>query len=115
MGDVPEKRRADNPWPQYDFVFRTSSSHKEGGERDWAINTKSFEDDGKGNICAINVVRVEWKKEDNGAMKMVEVPGSEERWPEREEEGCQDEDADFRGGRQARRKFAAHDLSQADS
>lgn len=73
---LPEKRRADNPWPQYDFVFRTSSSHKEGGDRDWAINTKSFEDDGQGNVTAINVVRVEFK---DG--KMQEIPGTEERWP----------------------------------
>lgn len=73
---LPEKRREDNPWPQWDFVFRTSSSHKEGGDRDWAVNTKSFEDDGKGNIAAINVVRVEFV---NG--KMQEIPGTEERWP----------------------------------
>ena len=31
--------------------------------------------------AAINVVRVEWQKDDKGGMKMVEVAGSEERWP----------------------------------
>ena len=73
---LPSERRPDNPWPQWDFIARTSSSHKEGGERDWAILTKSFEDDGKGNVGAINVVRIEFKEG-----KMVEIAGTEERWP----------------------------------
>ena len=76
----PVSRTDDNPWPQWDFVLRTTSSHKEapGGDcRDWCINTKSFEDDGSGRVCALNAVRVEWSAPDaSGRRQMTEVPGS---------------------------------------
>jgi len=76
----PANRAEDNPWPQWDFILRTSSSHREaeGGDcRDWCINTKEFVDDGKGNVCAIRAVRVEWVIEPSGRRAMNEVPGSE--------------------------------------
>ena len=79
----PEKRVPLNPWPQWDFVLRTSSSHQEapdGDCREWCVNTKSFEDDGAGSVCAINVVAVEWGEPDvTGRRSMTEVPGSERR------------------------------------
>lgn len=78
----PMDRNPDNPWPQYDFVLRTSSSHKEGGERQWSILTKNFEDDGNGNVAALNAVKVEWSAPDaQGRRQMTEVPGSEMRIP----------------------------------
>ena len=46
----PIERAPDNPWPQWSFTFRTSSSHKEGGERMYCMLTKRFEDDGAGNV-----------------------------------------------------------------
>jgi glutamate synthase (NADPH/NADH) small chain len=65
-------------WPYWPIKLRTSSSHEEGVARDWAVNTKAFLDDGKGNVRALQCVRVEWKKDPNtGQNKMVEVPGSE--------------------------------------
>ncbi len=79
----PVQRAEGNPWPQWDFVLRTSTSHKEapGGDcREWCINTKSFEDDGNGNVRALNAVRVEWGEPDAaGRRQMTEVPGSEMR------------------------------------
>lgn len=79
----PVNRAYSNPWPQYNFSLKTTSSHEEapGGDcREWCINTKSFEDDGKGNICAINTVTVEWSEPDSaGRRTMTEVPGSERR------------------------------------
>ena len=79
----PETRSASNPWPQYNFSLKTSSSHREapaGDCREWCVNTKSFEDDGKGNICAINAVTVEWSEPDaTGRRTMTEVPGTERR------------------------------------
>jgi len=79
----PEARSARNLWPEWDFVLRTSSSHKEapGGDcRDWCINTKSFEGDENGNVRALNAVRVEWGDPDaSGRRAMTEVPGSEMR------------------------------------
>ena len=79
----PEARSARNLWPEWDFVLRTSSSHKEapGGDcREWCINTRSFEGDEQGNVRALNAVRVEWSEPDaSGRRTMTEIPGSEMR------------------------------------
>ncbi len=71
----PEKRAEDNPWPYWANTLRTSSSHKEGCERSWLVNTKKLIGDENGNVTGAEVVDVEWKKE-NGQFKMIEVPGS---------------------------------------
>jgi glutamate synthase (NADPH/NADH) small chain len=82
MPKPPVERAEDNPWPQWSFVYRTSSSHKEGGERRYSVLTKSFEDDGNGNVCALHTVQLEWGEPDeNGRRQMKEVPGTEERIP----------------------------------
>ena len=78
----PVNRAYSNPWPQYNFSLKTTSSHEEapGGDcREWCINTKSFEDDGKGNICAINTVTVEWSEPDSAGRRTMTSPGSERR------------------------------------
>ncbi len=81
----PAQRAENNPWPQWDAVLRTSSSHQEapGGDcREWSIHTKAFEDDGKGNVCAIHAVRVAWSEPDAGGRRvMTEIPNSEMRIP----------------------------------
>ncbi|HUM94599.1 MAG TPA: glutamate synthase subunit beta [Candidatus Competibacter sp.] len=62
-------------WPDWPLKLRTSSSHEEGCERDWAVATKQFF--GRdGRVRAIQIVRLEWKAQ-NGRQIMVEVPGSE--------------------------------------
>ncbi|MBI2432789.1 MAG: glutamate synthase subunit beta [Candidatus Hydrogenedentes bacterium] len=76
----PIERHPDNPWPQWSFVLRTSSSHKEGGERWYSLLTKHFEDDGNGHVAALHAVKIEWSEPDEtGRRKMIEVPGSEIR------------------------------------
>ncbi len=59
-------------WPNWPYKLRTSSSHDEGCTRDFAVATKKFIDDGKGNVKALRAVRVEWK---DG--RMSEIAGSE--------------------------------------
>jgi glutamate synthase (NADPH) small chain len=74
----PVSENKELTWPYWPIKLRTSSSHEEGVARDWSVNTKSFLDDGKGNVKALQCVRVEWKKDPNtGQSKMVEVAGSE--------------------------------------
>ena len=74
----PEQENKTMTWPYWPIKLRTSSSHEEGCERDWAVTTKSFKGDGKGNVKALVAARVEWKKDEaTGQMRMVEVPGSE--------------------------------------
>ena len=65
-----------NPvWPYWPQRLRTSSSHEEGAERDWAVATKRLEGEG-GQVNKLIGARVEWK---DG--KMQEVPGSEFAMP----------------------------------
>jgi glutamate synthase (NADPH/NADH) small chain len=67
----PEHENKPLVWPYWPTKLRTSSSHEEGCERDFAVATKRFE--GKnGKVEKLIACRVEWK---DG--KMVEVAGSE--------------------------------------
>jgi glutamate synthase (NADPH) small chain len=67
----PEQENKPLVWPYWPTKLRTSSSHEEGCERDWAVATKRLE--GKnGKVEKLIAARVEWK---DG--KMVEVPNSE--------------------------------------
>ncbi len=73
----PERENKSLVWPYWPLKLRTSSSHEEGAERDWAVATKAFLGDGRGRVRALHVVRVEWKADAQGRMAMVEVPGSD--------------------------------------
>ncbi|MCA3215254.1 MAG: glutamate synthase subunit beta [Betaproteobacteria bacterium] len=74
----PASENKELTWPYWPVKLRTSSSHEEGVERDWAVTTKRFNDDGKGNVRSLTAARVEWKKDPvTGQQKMVEVEGSE--------------------------------------
>lgn len=78
MPRPPERRTATNPWPQWPLIFRTSSAHEEGGERDYNVLTKKFVDDGNGNVKRLDCVRIEWvPAKGGGRPDMREVPGSE--------------------------------------
>ncbi|MCS6945030.1 MAG: glutamate synthase subunit beta [Sutterellaceae bacterium] len=69
-------------WPYWPIKLRTSSSHEEGVSRDWAVTTKRFLDDGKGNVRALVAARVDWQQDPlTGQMRMQEVPGSEFELP----------------------------------
>ena len=71
MPRAPNQENKPLTWPNWPLKLRTSSSHDEGCQRDWAIATKEFI--GKnGKLTGIKAVRVEFK---NG--KMSELPGSE--------------------------------------
>ena len=72
----PEEENKEMTWPYWPLKMRTSSSHEEGAQRDWAITTKAFKGE-NGHVTALVGARVEWKKDDKGQMKMVEMPGSE--------------------------------------
>jgi glutamate synthase (NADPH/NADH) small chain len=70
MPQPPEQENKPLVWPYWPIKLRTSSSHEEGCDRDWAVATKEFI--GKnGKVQQLNAVRVEWK---DG--KMQEVAGS---------------------------------------
>jgi glutamate synthase (NADPH/NADH) small chain len=71
MPRLPDQENKPLTWPNWPMKLRTSSSHEEGCNRDWAIATKEFKGS-NGKLEKICAVRVEWV-----AGKMVEVAGSE--------------------------------------
>ena len=71
MPQPPEEENRPMTWPYWPIKLRTSSSHEEGCEREFAISTKELLGE-KGKVTGLKTVRVEWK---DG--KMVEVAGSE--------------------------------------
>jgi len=71
----PESRPTSNPWPTYPNIYRVSSAHEEGGDRDYSIMTKRLS--GENDVLKkLHGVRIEFVPE-NGRMAMKEVPGSE--------------------------------------
>jgi glutamate synthase (NADPH/NADH) small chain len=78
MPQPPVEENRPMTWPYWPIKLRTSSSHEEGVERDWAVTTKRFNGDGNGNVASLTCARVHWQKDEaSGQMKMMEVEGSE--------------------------------------
>jgi glutamate synthase (NADPH/NADH) small chain len=81
----PADRAADNPWPLWPKIFRTDYGHEESiaefgaDPRAYSLVTRSFIDDGNGNVSGLTTVSVNWKSVD-GRMQMTEIPGSEQTW-----------------------------------
>ncbi len=71
LAQPPEHENKPLVWPYWPMKLRTSASHEEGCQRDWAVQTKAFKGEG-GRVKALCACRVEWK---DG--KLADVPGSE--------------------------------------
>ena len=77
LPEPPAERRANNPWPQWPNILRSSAAHEEGGVRDYDILTKAFMGS-NGHVEKLLAVKLEWGPPDsNGRPVMVEIPGSE--------------------------------------
>jgi glutamate synthase (NADPH/NADH) small chain len=59
MPKPPEKEDKALTWPDWPMKLRTSSSHQEGVERDWAVLAKRVIGDGE-KVTGLECVRVEW-------------------------------------------------------
>ncbi|MBT8248992.1 MAG: glutamate synthase subunit beta [Acidimicrobiia bacterium] len=79
MPRPPDQRPDANPWPTWPFVYRVSSAHEEGGEREFAINTEMFVDDGAGKVAALKTHRVE-QTFDGGRMSFQRIEGTDEQF-----------------------------------
>ena len=75
LDQPPQKENKALTWPNWPMKLRTSSSHEEGCDRNWSVLTKSFKGT-DGNVSRLDCVKVEWFKDENGKMKMVEIEGS---------------------------------------
>ncbi|MBB6112677.1 glutamate synthase (NADH) small subunit [Mucilaginibacter lappiensis] len=82
MFQPPEQRTKHMPWPTYPMVMKTTSSHEEGADRFWGVNTLEFLGDEEGNLRALKVVDVEWEQDFLGRpVKFNIVEGSEREIP----------------------------------
>jgi glutamate synthase (NADPH) small chain len=75
MPRPPEHRPDDTPWPTWPNIYRVSSAHEEGGEREYSVMTKSLSGE-NGVLKKLHGVRIEFVRE-NGRFKLREIPGTE--------------------------------------
>jgi glutamate synthase (NADPH/NADH) small chain len=77
MPKPPEERSASTPWPEWPYQLRTSSSHKEGCERRWNLNSLRFTGDGA--VSGVEVETVEWEFSPEGRpLKFAAKPDTKE-------------------------------------
>lgn len=77
----PAERNEFMPWPSYPMLLKTTTSHEEGANRQWAVATKAFIGDEKGKLKALKIVDLEWKIVDGRPASFVEVADSEREIP----------------------------------
>ncbi len=63
MMQPPEQRTQHMPWPTYPMLLKTTSSHEEGADRHWGIETIEFLGDAEGNLRALKVIDVSWEND----------------------------------------------------
>ncbi|MCM1517081.1 MAG: glutamate synthase subunit beta [Pseudoflavonifractor sp.] len=71
MPKPPEGENPATPWPYWPVILKTSSSHEEGCERRWLLDTKVIK--GKdGKVTEVEVEEVDWEKDpETGRMNLV--------------------------------------------
>ncbi len=70
MPKPPVGTNPDTPWPMFPMVLKTSSSHKEGCERRWNLDTVRFIGE-NGKVTGVEVEEVVWSKDENGKMSIA--------------------------------------------
>ena len=76
----PNQRAANNPWPQWAKIHKTSSSHQEGCQRHFNILTKRFLGN-NGQIANLLTSQIIWNLDGNGNYQFSEIPNSEREYP----------------------------------
>ncbi len=73
----PDQRSPSTPWPEWPLMYRSSSSHEEGGVREFGLLTRRFLAEG-GRVSGLEVIEVRYGEPDaSGRPRLVEVPGTE--------------------------------------
>lgn len=71
------RRDAEDLWPNWPMVLRSSTSHAEGGHREWSVQTKRFLSEDGIHLSGIELIQVEWSQGKDGKYSMHEKVGSE--------------------------------------
>jgi glutamate synthase (NADPH) small chain len=83
----PEKRAANNPWPEWPKVYKMDYGQEEAeavqgsDPRIYTTTATKFEGDDNGNVKAVHTVQVEWAKNENGQFVPKNIPGTEKIMP----------------------------------
>ncbi len=78
MPKPPQLRTENMPWPQFPMILKTTSSHEEGANREWAVATKKFIGNANNELVAIEIVDLEWKIGSDGRTAgFEEIKGTE--------------------------------------
>lgn len=78
MSKPPEGENPATPWPYWPVVLKTSSSHDEGCNRRWLLDTRRIIGE-NGKVTEVEVEEVRWEKDDaTGRMNLIHT-GNVER------------------------------------
>lgn len=77
----PLGRSDTTPWPFWPLQLKTSSSHEEGCDRNWLINTKEYITNDKNELIGLKTIEVEWKIVPGQRPELIEVADTEKTWP----------------------------------
>lgn len=78
MPKPPVGENPATPWPYYPMILKTSSSHLEGCERRWLLDTRRFVPDENGRVKEVVVEEVEWEKDpETGRMNLIHTGKTE--------------------------------------
>ncbi|MDR1657858.1 MAG: glutamate synthase subunit beta [Deltaproteobacteria bacterium] len=77
MPQPPQERAPENPWPQWPRILRTTSSHLEGGERRWNIDTLAFLPGPSGRTGSLKCRQVRWEEQNGRLIRPIPLEGSE--------------------------------------
>jgi glutamate synthase (NADPH/NADH) small chain len=72
----PPSQAPETPWPLWPSMLRSSHAHEEGCQREWSAMTTRLEGE-NGRVTRLHAVRVDWKRDAQGRMQPVEIPGSQ--------------------------------------
>jgi glutamate synthase (NADPH/NADH) small chain len=76
------QRTANMPWPTFPTLLKVTSSHEEGCQRAWGVNSKEFILDEVGQLKGLLVVDVQWDIDPSGRpLNFKEIPGTERELP----------------------------------
>ncbi|SEN11402.1 glutamate synthase subunit beta [Lihuaxuella thermophila] len=84
---LPDERSADNPWPEYPYVFTLDYAYKEAmakfgrDPREYSIMTKKIVGDENGHVKELHTVQMEKVRDKDGNISFREIPGTEKVWP----------------------------------
>ena len=78
MPKPPVGHNPSTPWPNWPVILKTTSSHEEGCERRWLLNTNKFIGDEKGHVKGVEVEGVIWEPNPDGGRPIMKLDGKKE-------------------------------------